>query len=99
MTNEESVGQTAHFEQMTMVCGYDHNYVSDAKPGKLEKIAVLSDAKAGRTMEVYTDMPGIQVYTGNHIGRHLGKALALPLPISYAKGRLASNEKRFNVRL
>lgn len=62
-----------HFEQMTMVCGYDHNYVSDAKPGKLEKIAVLSDAKAGRTMEVYTDMPGIQVYTGNHIGRHLGK--------------------------
>lgn len=62
-----------HFDQMTMVCGYDHNYASDAQPGKLEKIAVLSDKKAGRTMEVYTDMPGIQVYTGNHIGRHKGK--------------------------
>lgn len=62
-----------HFEQMTMVRGYDHNYVSDAEPGKLEKIAILSDKKAGRTMEVYTDMPGVQVYTGNHIGRHVGK--------------------------
>ncbi len=62
-----------HFEQMTMVCGYDHNYVSDTTSGKVEKVAVLSDDKAGRTMEVYTDMPGIQVYTGNHIGRHLGK--------------------------
>lgn len=63
--------------QMRMVKGYDHNFVSDAPAGKLEKIAVLSDKRAGRTMEVYTDMPGIQVYTANHVGRHKGKCNAL----------------------
>jgi len=64
------------YEQMTLVSGYDHNFVSDAKPGKLDKIAVLSDKKAGRTMEVYTDMPGIQVYSANFLSKHLGKGKA-----------------------
>lgn len=78
-TKEMPVGARIrrHFEQMSMVCGYDHNFVSDGKPGKLEKIAVLTNKKAGRTMEVYTDMPGVQVYTGNHIGKHLGKGGAM----------------------
>ncbi len=63
----------SRFEQMRLVSGYDHNFVSDGKPGELTKIAVLSDREAGRTMEVYTDMPGIQVYSANWVGRHKGK--------------------------
>ena len=63
----------SRFEQILLVHGYDHNFVSDGKPGELTKIAVLSDKEAGRTMEVYTDMPGIQVYSANWVGRHKGK--------------------------
>ena len=31
------------------------------------------EQKAGRTMEVYTDMPGIQLYTANNVNTHKGK--------------------------
>lgn len=61
------------YPQLRMAKGYDHNFVIDGPKGKLKLAAVLSDKKAGRTMEVYTDMPGIQVYTANYEGRHLGK--------------------------
>lgn len=63
----------SRYEQLRLVSGYDHNFVSDGKPGELTKIAVLSDEEAGRTMEVYTDMPGIQVYSANWVERHKGK--------------------------
>ncbi len=74
-TKKTAIGKRirSRFEQMTLVGGYDHNFVSNAKKGKFEKIAVLSDKKAGRTMEVYTDMPGIQLYTANFVNNHKGK--------------------------
>lgn len=61
------------FSQMVLVGGYDHNFVINGNPGELRKAAVLSDEKAGRTMEVYTDMPGIQVYSANSVEEHTGK--------------------------
>jgi len=51
------------WEQMTMVKGYDHNMAIDNYDGKLKKVAQASCD--GRTMEVYTDLPGIQFYSGN----------------------------------
>ena len=33
----------------------------------------LQEEKSGRCMEVYTDLPGIQIYTGNHLGVCLGR--------------------------
>ncbi|MBE5960109.1 MAG: galactose mutarotase [Lachnospiraceae bacterium] len=55
--------------------GYDHNYVLTKKTnGQVEKAADLYDEKSGRFMEVYTDLPGMQFYTGNFIpGNELGK--------------------------
>ena len=56
--------------------GYDHNYIlNKTNQGKtVEKAAELVDEKSGRVMEVYTDMPGIQLYTGNFItGTETGK--------------------------
>lgn len=61
------------FPQMVLVGGYDHNFVIDGNPGELRKAAVLSDEEAGRTMEVYTDMPGMQVYSANNVEEHTGK--------------------------
>lgn len=47
--------------------GYDHNWCLNTK-GDTSKVAVkLSDPRSGITLEVYTNEPGIQVYTGNFL--------------------------------
>lgn len=59
------------WEQLNLVQGYDHNYVLNDYTGKMREIAV---AKAcGRTMSVYTDLPGVQFYAGNNISPIKGK--------------------------
>ncbi len=63
----------ADFEPLKIAGGYDHNYVLDKEKGMLEKVAELSEEKSGRIMEVYTDLPGMQLYTGNFIEREEGK--------------------------
>lgn len=63
----------ADWEQLTMVQGYDHNWALDTEFGKLEKIAQVEDPKAGRVMEVYSDLPGVQFYAGNCITPQKGK--------------------------
>ena len=49
--------------------GIDHNYVVRGwKPdGGLRSVAVLRDPASGRTLEILSDQPGIQVYTGNYL--------------------------------
>lgn len=61
------------WDQLTMVQGYDHNWALDTAFGTVEKIAQVEDEKAGRTMEVYSDLPGVQFYAGNCITPHTGK--------------------------
>lgn len=51
--------------------GYDHNWVINAHK-KEEAVARVSSAKSGICMEVFTDCPGIQVYTGNFLGNKEG---------------------------
>ncbi len=47
--------------------GYDHNWVLNTA-GDIKQIAAkLSSPVSGITLEVYTDEPGIQVYTGNFL--------------------------------
>ena len=46
--------------------GYDHCYVLNKKePGELSFAARIYEPNSGRTMEVYTTEPGLQMYTGN----------------------------------
>lgn len=60
--------------QLQLVDGYDHNFVIDGyEKGKLQKAAVVEDEKAGRCMEVYTDLPGVHLYTANNMEPELGK--------------------------
>ena len=49
------------------VGGYDHNFVLRADEGRLVKAAELDETTSGRHMEVWTDQPGMQVYTGNFL--------------------------------
>ena len=47
--------------------GYDHNFVLNKTDTSLTKVATVTDAKSGRTLEVFTMEPGLQFYTGNFL--------------------------------
>ena len=53
--------------------GYDLNYVLDNDDQKLVPAGLLSEQSSGRTVEVYTTEPGIQLYTGYYIPEITGK--------------------------
>ncbi len=65
----KTIGQdiNADYEPLKMAGGYDHNYVLDINGTEVEKVAELIDEKSGRRMEVFTDLPGMQLYTGNFL--------------------------------
>lgn len=54
-------------EQLTRGKGYDHNWVLDNAGGKLAEAAELYESTTGRVMQVWTDQPGIQFYSGNFL--------------------------------
>ncbi|MGN0297780.1 MAG: aldose epimerase family protein [Lachnospiraceae bacterium] len=56
----------ADYEPIQFGGGYDHNYVLKTN-GEIKLIAKLEDEVSGRGMEVYTDLPGVQFYTGNFL--------------------------------
>ena len=67
-------GMTSRDEQIVKSGGYDHNFLIDAYDGKsLVKAADLKGAVSGRRMEVWTTLPGIQLYGGNHFSGFPGK--------------------------
>jgi aldose 1-epimerase len=47
--------------------GYDHCYVLRTEEGALHLAARVFDPKSGRVMEVHTNQPGIQFYSGNFL--------------------------------
>ena len=61
------------FEPLKLAGGYDHCWV--LRQGKGVRLAaVVKDLSSGRVMEVLTDQPGVQFYTGNFLnGSAVGK--------------------------
>ena len=55
------------YEQIRNGNGYDHNWVLDTKGNISEPAAVLYSPASGIALTVYTDEPGIQVYSGNFL--------------------------------
>lgn len=54
-------------EQVKNGNGYDHNFVLDTK-GDISKVACeLYSPKTGIVLDVYTNEPGVQVYSGNFL--------------------------------
>lgn len=66
----------AEYEALLFGKGYDHNWVLN-NHGAYAKVAELSSKENGLTMEVYTDLPGIQIYTGNFLVEEKGKGGAI----------------------
>lgn len=63
----------ADFEQLRIGCGYDHCWVLNAPRDLSRPAAVLRSPTTNIGLEVYTDMPGMQVYTGNFLDGVVGK--------------------------
>lgn len=69
--------------QLRLAGGYDHNFVLAGIPGSH---ASLADPVSGRRLDIFTDCPGLQFYSGNYLdgslqgqgrvfGRHAGLCL------------------------
>jgi aldose 1-epimerase len=62
-------------EQLRFGRGYDHNFVLDQHSSGLQHAARVVEPASGRTLDVYTDQPGVQFYSGNFLdGSIHGKA-------------------------
>jgi aldose 1-epimerase len=57
-----------NFQQLLFGQGYDHNFVLNRKDDRsLVLAAKVSDRRNGRILEMFTDQPGIQFYSGNFL--------------------------------
>ena len=54
-------------EQLKLGHGYDHNWVLDDYNKSVRLAATVYDSTSGRFMEVLTDQPGLQFYSGNFL--------------------------------
>ena len=75
-TTPKAIGQDIEnpYQQLRNGKGYDHNWVLDTKGNVNELAAKLSCPSTGIAVEVYTNEPGIQIYTGNFLkGNVVGK--------------------------
>jgi aldose 1-epimerase len=64
----ERIGEK--YDQLVLGHGYDHNYILDNKE---EVDVTVYEPVSGRMLEVITDQPGMQLYTGNFLdGKQIG---------------------------
>lgn len=61
----------APFSQIALAGGLDHNYLIDGTG--LRQAAHAHSEKTGITLDVQTDMPGLQLYSGNYLDAALPK--------------------------
>ncbi len=54
-----------NYEQLVFAGGYDHNFCPDGEG--FRKFATLKAAESGIAMDVYSDLPGMQFYSGNFL--------------------------------
>lgn len=61
--------------QLTIGCGYDHTYVLSGR-----RAAVLTGPETGISLTITTDLPGMQLYSSNHLTERTGKAGSVMTP-------------------
>ncbi len=69
-TTPKVIGQDINnydFVQLKNGNGYDHNWVLNTQGNMAQVAARLTSPESGITLYVYTNEPGIQVYTGNFL--------------------------------
>jgi len=71
--NSATIGSriSDHHVQLTNGNGYNHNFVLNKHASRTPVARVMGD-KSGIIMEIFTDQPGLQFYSGNVIQTQLG---------------------------
>ena len=66
-TEPTRVGTRLHDRdvQLDRAGGYDHNFVIEPVARDVRRAVRLVEPRSGRSLDVLTDLPGVQVYTGN----------------------------------
>uniref|UniRef100_A0A7N0UDC4 Aldose 1-epimerase n=1 Tax=Kalanchoe fedtschenkoi TaxID=63787 RepID=A0A7N0UDC4_KALFE len=75
-TTEKRIGASIH----EVGIGYDHNYVIDSgaeEKSGLKHVAKLKDPSSSRVLNLWSDAPGVQFYTGNYVNGVVGKGGAV----------------------
>ncbi len=70
---KKTIGRDINEEYQMLIWGdgYDHNWCLNGDGYR--KVAEMTAKESGITMEVYTDKPGMQMYTGNFLAGEKGK--------------------------
>jgi aldose 1-epimerase len=82
-TTPHTIGERIdeNYDQLILGGGYDHNFILDNKE---EVDVTVYDSISGRVLEVITDQPGMQLYTGNFLdGKQKGHG---GIPLNYRTG-------------
>lgn len=98
-TSEHIIGERidADYEQINFAGGYDHNWCPDGEGYR--HIATVKAGKSGRVMDVYSDLPGVQFYSGNFLdgtapygkgGKPINKRTGLCLETQFYPNALAN---------
>jgi aldose 1-epimerase len=53
---------------------YDCNFALGHRPGSLDLVARLRDPRSGRALDLWTTLPGLQLYTGSFLHGQAGKS-------------------------
>jgi len=72
------IGERMGELERTSARGYDLCFALDKRPDELALACRLRDPRSGRTLELFTTQPGLQLYTGNHLGELAGKGGVIP---------------------
>ena len=67
----KSIGRDiqADHEQLKIGAGFDHNWIINEHDGKTMRLAArVHEPTTGRVLEVHTQEPGVQFYSGNFLG-------------------------------
>lgn len=66
---EKAIGRdfSSDYGMMKAFGGYDNNFVFSDYDGSLKLQGSVRDPKSGRCMKLYTDQPGVQIYSANMI--------------------------------
>ena len=94
----------ADYEPLRFGGGYDHNWVLKNE-GRFDKVAEVTADRSGIRMEVYTDLPGVQMYTANFLngepgkeGALYGKRSAVCLETQYFPGPVCRAGEKYDTR-
>ncbi len=74
-TKAKPIGRdiAAKGQMIDVIGGFDHNFVLNHPKGGVERVATAYDPAGGVAMDVYTDQPGIQLFTPPDFSYMTGK--------------------------